>query len=178
MGGGALTGILKKRPLYYCGGESISGFRHFQPLSDLSSTTEILDSLDGLDSLMAELTTAYPLDPSDFEAIDLTYYQLLFTLWARQLLDLEPGFKAVSLKQARGFLSLLRAGDTESPYRMFGFEERFLKAFEMPDAAYHNSKNLEDALARTWRDFSDEMEIVPTDALDAKYSKYILITAY
>ena len=178
--GRALTGILKKRPLFYCGGESISGFRHFQSLSDLSSTTEILDLLDGLDSLMAELTKAYPLDPSDSESIDLTYYQLLFTLWARQLLGLEPGFKAVSLEQARGFLSLLRAGDTEPPYRMFGFEERFLKAFELPDPdpAYNINKNLEDALARTWRDFSDEMAIVPTDALDAKYSQYILITAY
>ena len=178
--GRTLTGILKKRPLFYCGDESISGFRHFKSLSDLSSTTVVLDLLDGLDSLMAELTKAYPLDPSDSESIDLTYYQLLFTLWARQLLDLEPGFKAVSLEQARGFLSLLRAGDTEPPYRMFGFEERFLKAFELPDPdpAYNINKNLEDALARTWRDFSDEMETVPTDALDAKYSQYILITAY
>ncbi len=175
-----LTGILKKRPLYYCGGESISGFRHFQSLSELSSASTILDLLNGLDSLMTRLTKTYPLDPSDSAAFDLTYHQLLFTLWARQLLDLEPGFKGVSLKQARGFLSLLRAGDTEPPYRMFGFEERFLKAFEMPDpdTADNISKNLEDALARTWRDFSDEMEMVPTDALDAKYSQYILITAY
>jgi hypothetical protein len=175
-----LTGILKKRPLYYCGGESITGFRHFQSLSELSSASTILDLLDGLDSLMAELTKMYPLDTSDSETIDLTYHQLLFTLWARQLLDLEPGFKGVSLKQARGFLSLLRAGDTEPPYRMFGFEERFLKAFEKPDPdpATNTSKNLKDALVRTWRDFSDEMEMVPADALDAKYSQYILITAY
>jgi len=176
--GRTLTGILKKRPLFYCGDESISGFRHFESLSELSSASTILDLLDGLDSLMAELTKVYPLDVSDSLFLDITFYQLLFTLWARQLLDLEPGFKGVSLKQARGFLSILRAGDSEPPYRMFGFEERFLKAFEMPDPLHMVSKNQEDALARTWRDFSDEMEIVPTDALDAKYSKYILITAY
>jgi uncharacterized protein DUF6178 len=173
-----LTGVLNKRPLFYCGGDSISGFRHFQSLSDLSATTEILDLLKALDSLMAELTKAYPLVLSDFEFVDITFYQLLFTLWARQLLDLEPGFNAVSLKQARSFLSLLRAGDTGPPYRMFGFEERFLKAFGVPDLATNIRKNLEDALARTWRDFGNEMEMVPTDALDAKYSQYILITAY
>jgi hypothetical protein len=176
--GRTLAGILNKRPLYYMGDESPNGFRHFQSLSDLSSATEILDLLDGLDSLMAELTKVYPLDVSDSLFLDITFYQLLFTLWARQLLDLEPGFKGVSLKQAKDFLNLLRAGDSEPPYRMFGFEERFLKAFEMPDPSHIVSENQENALARTWRDFSDEMEMVPTDALDAKYSQYILITAY
>lgn len=177
--GRTLTGILNKRPLYYMGNESPNGFRHFQSLSDLSSAAAILDLLEGLDSLMRELTKKYPLDASDSEPFDLTFYQLLFTMWARELLELESGFKSVSLEQAKGFLSLLRAGDTEPPYRMFGFEERFLKAFETPalDPESNTSKNLRDALAQTWRDFSDEMETVPTDALDAKYSKYILITA-
>ena len=175
--GGVLTGLLKKRPLLYCGGESTIGFRHFQSLSELSSAAAILDLLEGLDSLMRELTKKYHLDASDTEPFNLTFYLLLFTLWARELLDLEPGFKAISLKQAREFLSLIRAGDAEPPYRMFGFEERFLKAFETParDPESNTSKNLKEALAQTWRDFSDELETVPTDALDAKYSKYIKI---
>lgn len=177
--GMALTGILKKRPLFYCGSESITGFRHFQSSSDLTRAATILGFLEGLDGLLAGLTRQYPLALSDPMPFDLTFYQLVFTLWARQLLGLEPGFKAVSLEQARGFLNLLREGDAEPPYRMFGFEEQFLKALEMPDLdpAGNRSKNLKDALTRTWGNFSHEMEMLPTDALDAKYSKYILITA-
>ena len=61
---------------------------------------------------------------------------------------------------------------------MFGFEERFLRAFAVPDLDSMDSvsKNLKGALTQTWQDFSDEMEFVATDAFDAKYSQYILIT--
>ena len=82
-----------------------------------------------LDRLMAELAKKYPLNSPDSGSYPLTFYQLLFTFWARQLLDLTPGFKPLSLKAAKAFLRLLQEGDTAPPYRMFGFEERFLKAF-------------------------------------------------
>ena len=176
--GGALTGLLKRRPLFYCGKESQSGFRNFKTLPELSSTDNILDVLDILDRLMAYLTKQYPLDSPDSGSFHLTFYQLLFTLWARQLLALKPGFEALSSEEAKAFLNLLRSGDATPPYRMFGFEERFLRAFASPelDSMDSASKKLEGALTQTWQDFSDEMEFVATDAFDAKYSQYILIT--
>jgi hypothetical protein len=175
--GGVLTGLLKIRPLFYCGEESQSGFRDFRSLSELSSTENALDFMDVLDCLMGDLAKQYPLNSPDSGSFPLTCYQLLFTLWARQLLDLKPGFSALSLKEARAFLSLLREGDTKPPYRMFGFEERFLKAFDTQavDSADKSSENLEGALAQAWQDFSDEMEFVPVDAFDVKYSKFLLI---
>lgn len=177
--GGALAGLLKRRPLFYCGEESESGFRNFKSLPELSSTDNVLGFLDSLDRLMAQLTEKYPLDSPDPGSFHFTFYQLLFTLWSRQLLALKPGFKALSLKQAKAFLRLLRAGDNAPPYRMFGFEERFLKAFSAPDpdATDDTSKKLEGALTQAWQDFSDEIEFVATDAFDSKYSQYILITA-
>ena len=175
--GGILEGLLKRLPLFYCGSESENGFRHFQSLSDLSSTAAILPHLGCLDGLMAQLTKEHPLDAPDSGPFDLTFYPLLFILWARQLLDMSPGFEAISLDQARAFFRLLREGDTSPPYRMFGFEERFLKAFEMPNLGPADcpSENLREALSLVWRDFSNEMERVPTDVMDAKYSKYIMI---
>ena len=118
-----------------------------------------------------------PFGRSGFRAFDLTFYPLLFTLWARQLLDMSPGFEVISLDQGRAFFRLLREGDTSPPYRMFGFEERFLKAFEMPNLGPADcpSENLREALSLVWRDFSNEIERVSTDAVDAKYSKYIMI---
>ncbi len=176
--GQALAGLLKRRPLFYCGEGSPSGFRNFKSLSELSSTDNILGSLDILDRLMAYLTEKYPLGSPDSGSFHLTFYQLLFTLWARQLLALKPGFEALSPEEAKAFLSLLRSGDATPPYRMFGFEERFLRAFAVPDLDSMDSvsKNLKGALTQTWQDFSDEMEFVATDAFDAKYSQYILIT--
>jgi len=176
--GGALAGLLKWRPLFYCGEESESGFRNFKSLPELSSTDNVLGFLDILDRLMAQLTEKYPLASPDPGSFHFTFYQLLFTLWARQLLALKPGFKALSLKQTKAFLRLLRAGDNAPPYRMFGFEERFLKAFAAPglDLTDDTSKKLKGALTQAWQDFSDEIEFVATDAFDSKYSQYILIT--
>jgi len=177
--GGTLTGLLKRRPLFYCGEESPNGFRNFQSLSELSTAENVLDFLNHLDRLMGHLTEQYPLDSQDSGAYPFTVHQLLFTLWARQLLVLEPGFKPLSLKEAKAFLSLLRAGDATPPYRMFGFEEQFLKAFAMPDPVSgerHSKNNLENALSVVWQDFNDEMESMPTEAFHGKYSKYMLIT--
>ncbi len=176
--GGALAGLLKKKPLFYCGEESQSGFRNFKSLPELSSTDNVLGFLDILDRLMAYLTKKYTLDLPDSGSFHFTFYQMLFTLWARQLLALKPGFKALSLKEAKAFLRLLRAGDNAPPYRMFGFEERFLKAFAAPglDSTDDTSKKLKGALTQAWQDFSDEIEYVATDTFDSKYSQYILIT--
>lgn len=176
--GGALAGLLKKKPLFYCGEESQSGFRNFKSLSELSSTDNVLGFLDILDRLMAQLTETHPLDSPGSGSFHLTFYQMLFTLWARQLLALKPGFKALSLKEAKAFLRLLRAGDNAPPYRMFGFEERFLKAFAAPGPGSTDdaSKKLKGALTKAWQDFSDEIEYVATDAFDAKYSQYILVS--
>jgi len=175
--GGALTGLLKRRPLYYCGEESESGFRDFRSLSDLSSTENALGFMDVLDRLIGDLAKKHPLNSPDSGSFPLTFYQLLFTLWARQLLDLSPGFTPLSLKEGRAFLSLLREGDTAPPYRMFGFEERFLKSFyaQASDSADDPAENLKGALTQAWQDFSNEMEFVPVEAFDAKYSKFLSI---
>jgi hypothetical protein len=176
---GALTGILKNRPLFYGGAESPEDYRHFKSPSDLSATEDVLGLVNALDCLMASLTKRYPLTSLTESGgpFQLTVHQLLLTLWARQKMGLCPGFKPLSFKAAKAFLSMLRGGDTVPPYRMFGFEEQFLRAFSVPDGdfATGSSEKLKDALTRIWQDFSDEMAFVRTEAFDTRYSKYILI---
>ena len=176
---GALTGILKNRPLFYGGAESQEDYRHFHSLSDLSATENVLALLNALDRLMASLTKRYPLSSATISGgpFHLTVHQLLLTLWARQQMGLSPSFKPLSFKAARNFLTMLREGDTVPPYHMFGFEAQFLETFSVPDGnlATGSSENLKDALTRIWQDFSDEMAFVRTEAFDTKYSKYILI---
>jgi hypothetical protein len=173
--GGVLTGLLKRRPQYYCGEASQNGFRDFRSLSELASTDDALGYINALDRLMADLAKQYSLKTAESGSFQLTIYQLLLTLWARQLLGLTPGFNPLSLKEAKAFLTILREGDAEPPYRMFGFEERFLKAFGGPALEPDPLLNLKGALTQAWHDFTDEMEFVPASALDAKYSKFMLI---
>ena len=176
---GTLTGVLKDRPLFHDGAESSEDYRHFQSLSDLSATENILSLLDALDRLMASLTKRYPL-PSSAETggpFQLTVHQLLLTLWARQQMGFSPGFIPLSYKTAESFLTMLREGDTVPPYRMFGFEVQFLETFSVPDGDFTtgSSEKLKDALTWIWQDFSDEMAFVRTEALNTRYSKYVLI---
>ena len=113
--GGVLSGLLKKQPLFYCGEESEIGFRSFRSLSELSLTDNVLGFLEALDRLIEYLTEKYPLDLPYSGPFHLTFHPLLFTLWARQLLALKPGFKALSLEQAKDFLKRLREGDNVPP---------------------------------------------------------------
>ncbi len=174
---GVLTGLRKTRPLFYSEGESGEDFRHFQTETDLSKTDDALDFMVALDRMMRELTNAHPLHIQEEDASQPTIHQLLITLWARELLSLTPGFDAIPLEAAKRFLRLLRKGETKPPYRMFGFEERFIKAFAGPHAGVPFTQTLKRALERVWRDFNDEMAFVPADQFDAKYSRYILITS-
>ena len=176
---GTLTGVLKDRPLFHDGAESSEDYRHFQSLSDLSATENSLSLLDALDRLMASLTKRYPL-PSSAETggpFQLTVHQLLLTLWARQQMGFSPGFIPLSYKTAQSFLTMLREGDTVPPYRMFGFEAQFLETFSVPDGDFTtgSSEKLKDALTWIWQDFSDEMAFMRTEALNTRYSKYVLI---
>ncbi len=174
---GTLTGLLKDRPMFY-DAASPTGFRHFESLSDLSHVEKILGFLDVLDRLMAVLTKEHALDPMpESDPFPLTVHHLLLTFWARGLLELKPGFAPLTPGEMKTFLERVRAGDTAPPYRMFGFEEQFLEPFvsRNKDASHGPREVLKNALTRIWHGFSDEMADVPTEAMDARYSKYVLI---
>ncbi|MBU0988917.1 MAG: hypothetical protein KJ823_01900, partial [Proteobacteria bacterium] len=98
-------------------------------------------------------------------------------LWARQMLDLKPSLEGISLKQTKRFFRLLRAGDKSPPYQMLGFEEAFVKEFiaAAPGFDTREAATLKDTLSLLWQEFFQEYERVGIDALDARFSKYILI---
>ncbi len=175
--GYTLAGLVAKRPLYYHGPEEEGEYRDFEHLSELTTVSTVLHRVMVLDTLLAGLTRTHPLDQKDAQHPDLTFHPLLFTLWARQILDLAPSFEDISLNQAKRFFHHLRSGDDDPPYQMLGFEELFVKdfmaaAFGFDPAA---SATLKDTLSLIWQAFCREVERVPVDALDRRFSKYILI---
>ncbi len=175
--GNTLAGLMEKRPQYYCGPEGGREYRDFEQASDLTAVRKILHRLIGLDKMLAQLTITCPFNKKDSQTYDRTLHSLLFTLWARQMLDLKPSFEAISLKQARQFFDQLRKGDERPPYQMLGFEEVFVKDFMASASGFEpeDAATLKDTLSLIWQEFCQEYDWVDVDALDPRFSKYILI---
>jgi len=175
--GNTLAGLMEKRPQYYCGPEGEGEYRDFEQASDLAAARKTLHRLIGLDKMLTQLTVTCPFNKKDAQTYDRTLHSLLFTLWARQMLELTPSFEAISLKQARQFFDLLREGDERPPYQMLGFEEVFVKDFMVSASGFEpeDAAALKDTLVLIWQEFCQEYDWVDVNALDPRFSKYVLI---
>jgi len=131
-----------------------------------------------LDALLERLADYYQIDKRSIQSEKLTFHPMLFNLWARRLLDLEPCFSGISMSQVKSFFRHLRSGSKKAPYRMAGFEKIFVKDF----LAYASSSDpeaasiLKDTLALIWQEFREEYERVSLRDLDDRYLKFISIT--
>jgi len=175
--GYTLSGLTAKRPLYYDRQAEDGEYRDFEHTVELTDVTAILHRLMALDSLLARLTRMHPLDPEARRHPDLTFHPLLFTLWARRMLHLTPSYKGVSLDQAKELFRSLRGGDESPPYQMLGFEAVFVKDFMSSASGFDpvSASTLEETLSLIWQAFCREYERVPVDALDGRFSPYIII---
>ena len=175
--GQTLKGILEKKPQLYVGLVEEPPFRDFRDLSELDNTFALLHRLKVLDKFLGHLSRSYPIEEIDVEMSRLRFQPMLFNLWARQMLDLDPGFSAISEDRAKAFFSRLRAEETGPPFRMPGFEDAFIRHF-LPFASGPEAKHgeeLKNALSVVWQHFSEEYERVQTQDLEARFSKFILI---
>jgi len=172
-----LSCLTAKRPLYYDMKETEGEYRDFEHDYELEEVSAILQRVMAVDTLLAQLTREYPFDPEAGGFRDLIFHSLLFTLWARRILNLTPSFEGISLDEAREFFRFLRSGDDHPPYRMAAYEDVFVNdfmaaAFEWdPEAA----TTLKETLSSIWEGFCREYERVPVNALDRRFSAYIVI---
>jgi len=175
--GRILAGILERRPQLYVGLQEEEEYRDFEWLSELGECLKVLRRLMVLDGLMARLAESYPIDEGVIQSSEVTFRRLLFNLWSRLLLKLEPCFSGLSVEQAKRFFELLREGSKRPPYQMAAFEETFVKDFmsHALDADPGAASILRDTLSLIWQEFSEEYEWVSTRDLDRKYSKFISI---
>jgi hypothetical protein len=173
--GGLLTGLLAKRPKRYVGLQEEEEYRDFEWLSELGESLTVLRRLMVLDSLFERLTKRQPIDGRILHSSALSFRPLLFSLWARLLLRLEPSLSRISVEQTKRFFGLLRAGEKKPPYKMPGFEEAFIRDFMTyaSDSDPEAASILEDTLSLIWRKFSEEYERVPVRDLDVRYSKFL-----
>jgi len=175
--GGTLVGILAEKPQLYLGVQEETEYKDFEWLSELGECLKDLRRMMVLDGLFARLAESFPMDEGLMESKEFTFRSLLFNLWSRHLLELEPSFSALPMEQAKTFFRQLRTGSEEPPYEMPGFEEIFIKDFMdyALDADPEAGSILRDTLSFIWQEFREEYQWILLDHLDARYSKFIMI---
>jgi hypothetical protein len=172
-----LSGLVAKRPLYYDIQEGDGEYRDFEHDSELTEVSTILHRVMSIDTLLARLTTEHPLDQEAGGRPDLIFHSLLFTLWARWILNLAPSFEGISLDEAKQLFRFLRSGDDHAPYQMAAYEDVFVNDLMVGASGWDPAAatTLKDTLSLIWQGFCQEYERVPVNALDRRFSAYIII---
>jgi uncharacterized protein DUF6178 len=177
--GGTLTGLLADKPRFYVGLKEGEGYKNFEELDELDACGRLINRLRVLDRLLGRLTGLYPLDEGVIQSPGLTFQQLLFNIWARQLLKLEPCFSSISLAQAREFFGHIRVGKEVPPYRISEFKQDFVLDFMALDSSLEaeEAETLKETLSLIWEEFGEEYQWVSTSDLDGRFTKFIRITS-
>ncbi len=178
--GGVLEGLTGGKPVFYEGSAGDQTFKHFERLAELRRCKMALKRLRVLDGLLAVLWESYKEDFKMLKApgSDFAFYPMLFNLWARTLLNLEPGLGGVSIEEAREFFRVLREKDAGLPYQMTGYKTGFVndlagcaRQIDPQDRA-----ELEDALLVIWEGFREDYQWVPTESIDPRFGEFISIS--
>ncbi|MFH0845637.1 MAG: DUF6178 family protein [Pseudomonadota bacterium] len=174
--GGTLACLMKKRPLFYAGAPGEER-RDFEWLSELSESINVLRRLMVLDSLMERLAETYSKDENLFRQREMTFYILLFNLWGRLKLGMEPCFSGIPLREVILLFKKLRSQDKGPPYLMSDWKRAFIQDLMsyISHSEPHVSRILEETLSQVWDQFREEYEWVSLENIDPRYSKYILI---
>lgn len=174
--GGVLLGMMEKRPLFFTGYAEEEAHRPFEQMNEIENCRAVLKRVFVMDRLLGIITSSCPLDKSGIQGPLFTFHALPFTFWARQKLNLDPGFEPLLREQVKDFFRLIRGEGEEPPYRMSGLKGAFIKDLmsEASDFDEDNAGALEATLSLLWQEFSEEYAWVRTDDLDPRFARFIL----
>jgi len=170
-------GLLQKRPRFYAGLGGEAAYKDFERITELDECRKVLHGLMALDGLLDRIEAQWPMDEEMLQDEDVTFYPLLFNLWARDILELKPGFSGLTLLEAKALFTHARAGSPGPPYPMPGMKDNFVNKFMafVADLQPEVAAVLRDTLSLIWQEFRRDHERVPVDALDGRYSRFISI---
>ncbi len=173
--GSTLTGILKKKPKYYIGLKGEDEYQNFEWLAELDACQTLVQQLKALDMMMGRTAKAYFSDLNLNNTSQPIFHQLLFSLWARKVLDLEPGFSSLSVDEVQKFFRHLRHGEDSPPFQMPGFEDIFIRDFMEFSSDFNQDvkTNLKIALSLIWQAFSEECENVTENEINRPFYGYL-----
>lgn len=172
--GGALKGILMKKPLSYR-----LEYRPFETISEVKNTGDILHRIFLLDKLMEQISDSFALKTGMLKDPLFTFHTLLFHSWAIRRLNLGDSFAPLSIEQAKLFFTVIRAKEKAPPFKLKAYKEVFLgdcmSLIRVIDP--EQKALLLDTLTVLWENFTEEYAMVDTEALDPRFTKYIILDA-
>ncbi len=167
---GLLGGLFLDRPLYFDNYRSGFLYRAFASLSDITETSDGLYAIMAVDELMA----LFDPDLAGVDAQQLTYKNVLLTLWMRHRLGLEPTLAPVKIDHLRQFFKQLFSDEEKRTIPDERREDLVLwlnEAYGM-DAGFIGKK-LGAVFKRLFDELEDEYGLVELTDLDP-----ILITQF
>jgi hypothetical protein len=170
--GSCLRGLLRRRPAYFPGGQEAEQYRDFRHMGELEETSRTLERLKSMDGLLERLMERYPMDPGFLAHPEASFHPLLFNLWGRWVLGKDLQILPMRMEEAAQLLRVLRGRDRKPPYRMPGFERRFV-GFFLEHSPEGDREILGQALLIAWGEFRDEYERLPVEELDARFARLI-----
>lgn len=173
--GGALAGLLARRPQFWAGPEETEEYRDFKTVDDLAQTMRALLGLMTLDALLNHAVGR--IDHEIIEDEALTFQTLLLTPWVRHQLGLPPQTAPLTIDQARRALETLRQNESGPPYRMSGYKEEFINDWiqRLPENRADAEAVAREQLDRAWDDFVDEYMWVDAENVDRTYHPFLLV---
>jgi hypothetical protein len=119
----------------------------------------------------------YPINKRKLHSPGLTFHPLLFNLWGRCLLKLEPCFSGIPASQAKSLFRRMRAGSEFPPFQMHDFKEAFIGDFTAYALNFEPKATLtlKETLSLIWQEFVKEYEWVSIDDLDGRFSRCVTI---
>jgi hypothetical protein len=174
---GMLEGVLQKRPHLFTGSQEDEPFKDFENATEVEECRITIERLMALDQLLEALTSQYPIDRQWVKDPLLTFHPLVFNLWARTQVGLEPGFGPLVLEEVRALFLRLRGEEESAPFRMPGFGTVFMGDTMAYASGFDSGavKRLEEILSLLWDDFVDEYAWISISQLDERFLKFFLV---
>jgi hypothetical protein len=170
---GVLGGLLLKKPLFFDNYETGQLYREFVSLDDIKRTKAILDEIMAVDELLSLINV----EPQPISEGFLTYKNFLLTLWARDILGLQPGSESLTLAEFRRFFEMLWSDKAITRKIGQSMKTRFLdwladRTASIPDDV---SEKLGPTLENLFREIENEYGNVAFKDLDPRYIQLFLI---
>jgi len=175
--GNILEGLLRMEPLLYDPANPEGYlYRRFSRRKDLSLCEKNLQEIIVMDKLLGQIERSYSLPE---EAKGITFSNLIFTLWARKVLESNVSFTPLSMEELRSFFQKLRNEEKTPPFRYSPWREAFINdfiSFLPPFIEKDTTSLLQGALTQLWEEFVEEYAYVPLNELDGRYTSHFFLT--
>ncbi|MBF0449651.1 MAG: hypothetical protein HQK75_03020 [Candidatus Magnetomorum sp.] len=172
---GILGGLLLKRPRYFAEFEKGQLYREFQKMSDIQTVENALTQMIAID----EMISIFSANIHPISGYQLTFQNLLLTLFARDSLSLSPTLEPIPVTQFQKFYESMWISDPPHNSIQTAFKQSFIDWFSKQtrfDTNYLDHR-IGSVLDQLFDDILAELGNVPFHSLSPQYVNLFWLTS-